>query len=130
LAQRVEAPRPQPDPIAAARAFAVAYATYSWQETPELAARRAARFATRGLATELVAGARGGHGWEDVMARHESAAAVIDAAYRDDHSDGAVVTVVLLQTRRSDTGSSAERPAYVLHVLEGPGGWLVAGIEP
>jgi hypothetical protein len=111
--------------------FAVAYATYSWDETPEQARARLQPLVTAELDAELARNSGAAAGSAELAERRQWAIAVAETVQLDSVGEGYMdLLVVVRQDVSWDGGEDTRWPSYLLRVVQGDGGWTVSGLLP
>jgi hypothetical protein len=123
-----------PEARRVASAFAVAYASWRHNESPEAAAARIARVVTPDLAARLATPDSGGTAGQQMLRQQgEYATAVAEAVQTQELSpDGVTLVVVVRQDLHTRGGMQTRRPSYAVRLVRGPtgSGWLVQDFTP
>jgi hypothetical protein len=123
-----------PEARRVASAFAVAYATWRYNESPDAANARIARYVTPDLAARLAAPDSGGTAGRQMLGQQgEYTTAVAEAVQTQNLSAGGITLLVLVrQDLHSKGGLQTRRPSYAVHLVPGPtgSGWLVQDFTP
>jgi hypothetical protein len=111
--------------------FAVAYATYSWDETPEQARARLQPLVTAELDAELARNSGAAAGSAELAERRQWAIAVAETVQLDSVGEGYLdLLVVVRQDVSWDGGEDSRWPSYLLRVVQDDAGWTVSGLLP
>ncbi|MPZ74863.1 MAG: hypothetical protein GEU74_16900 [Nitriliruptorales bacterium] len=111
--------------------FAVAYATYSYDEPPEDAAARVEKWATKEMADQLRRNTGGAAGRETLTERQQVAVATAETVSVQRIDGAAVELLVVVDQEVTWTEGTQHRwPSYLIRVTRDADGWRVAALQP
>ena len=127
--------RDLPEARRVAAAFARAYATWRFDETPDAAVARLARYATPELAARLrtAPGSGATAARQTLSQQSEFSTAVAEAVQTQRLSaEGVTLLVVVRQEVHTAAGVEVRRPSYAVRLMPAPAGsrWLVQDFTP